>query len=332
MSSSLNRRLGIACIAAAAVTFSTASAAYGTAAPRLMKAESFVLSTSSATERRCATRSLKGAGVVRRDYRAPADGVITARLSGAEGADWDLAIVDKRTGKNLTGSAATDAQEMAYWAVSKGRRLVVQACRRSGATSAKLNLQFTKVGFRKMARELKGQKVMLVRIKLESKADGERMRRLGLDLADHGSAAHHDALVYGSAQLQALRASGLQFRVRERDVFAKRRRELRKELKGTGPRARPAQGAPRPPRGNRTSYRRLEEFHEELRRLADGNSDIVRVIRLPLRSIVGREILGVEVAEGVGRADDGRPTFVNLGAHHAREWPSAEAPMPSACS
>ena len=35
----------------------------------------------------------------------------------------------------------------------------------------------------------------------------------------------------------------------------------------------------------------------------------------------------MEVAEDVDRTDDGRPTFVNLGAHHAREWPSGEAPM-----
>ena len=27
------------------------------------------------------------------------------------------------------------------------------------------------------------------------------------------------------------------------------------------------------------------------------------------------------------REDDGRPVFLNLGAHHAREWPSAEFPM-----
>jgi hypothetical protein len=43
-------------------------------------------------------------------------------------------------------------------------------------------------------------------------------------------------------------------------------------------------------------------------------------------SFQGREISGVEIAEGV-KADDGRPTFFLMGVHHAREWPSAEAAM-----
>jgi hypothetical protein len=40
----------------------------------------------------------------------------------------------------------------------------------------------------------------------------------------------------------------------------------------------------------------------------------------------GRDISGVEIARNVS-APDGRPTYFLMGAHHAREWPSAEAAM-----
>jgi hypothetical protein len=40
----------------------------------------------------------------------------------------------------------------------------------------------------------------------------------------------------------------------------------------------------------------------------------------------GRDISGVEIARDVA-GHDGRPTYFLMGAHHAREWPSAEAAM-----
>ena len=41
----------------------------------------------------------------------------------------------------------------------------------------------------------------------------------------------------------------------------------------------------------------------------------------------GRPIEGVEIAAGVNREHDGRPVYLNMGVHHAREWPSGELPM-----
>jgi murein tripeptide amidase MpaA len=35
---------------------------------------------------------------------------------------------------------------------------------------------------------------------------------------------------------------------------------------------------------------------------------------------------GIEIAADVQR-NDGRPVFLNMGVHHAREWPSVEIPM-----
>jgi murein tripeptide amidase MpaA len=49
----------------------------------------------------------------------------------------------------------------------------------------------------------------------------------------------------------------------------------------------------------------------------------VRPIRLAHPSLEGRDIEGVEIAKNVN-ADDGRPVFLQMGVHHAREWPSGE--------
>ena len=44
-------------------------------------------------------------------------------------------------------------------------------------------------------------------------------------------------------------------------------------------------------------------------------------------SVDGRPIEGVEIATGVNRTNDGRAVYLNMGVHHAREWPSGEYPM-----
>jgi hypothetical protein len=74
----------------------------------------------------------------------------------------------------------------------------------------------------------------------------------------------------------------------------------------------------------RTTYRRPAEVQADLDALADGHPGLVRRVTLPRRSVGGRAITGVEIARDVNRADDGRPVYVVMGLHHAREWPSAE--------
>ena len=41
----------------------------------------------------------------------------------------------------------------------------------------------------------------------------------------------------------------------------------------------------------------------------------------------GPRDLGVEIAENVDATDDGRPYYVQVGTHHAREWPANEATL-----
>ena len=135
MSSSSRRLTFSAIAAAAAVTVLTAVVpSLAAAAPGTTKARKFTLASSDTTSRFCATRSVTGAGTDRQRYVAPADGFLTARLSGgADSSDWDLAIVDAKTGKALDGSAGTGSFEVATAAVLKGQVLRLQACRHDRA-------------------------------------------------------------------------------------------------------------------------------------------------------------------------------------------------------
>ena len=79
--------------------------------------------------------------------------------------------------------------------------------------------------------------------------------------------------------------------------------------------------------GQRTNgYRHLKDVEDDLRKLAKDHPDKARVFVLPERSLEGRQVLGLEIAYPIG-VNDGRPTALLDGAHHAREWPSVELPM-----
>ena len=76
----------------------------------------------------------------------------------------------------------------------------------------------------------------------------------------------------------------------------------------------------------RTSYRTLADYGGELTALANAHPDIARPITLPLTSRLGRPVVGIEIATEPN-ARDGRPVLLQLGLHHANEWPSGEHAM-----
>lgn len=84
--------------------------------------------------------------------------------------------------------------------------------------------------------------------------------------------------------------------------------------------------APQP--GERTDYRRYADYVTDLQKLATDNPKRARMFEFPEKSLEGRKVFGIEIADDVARAaTDGRPTFWVDGAHHAREWPSSEYTM-----
>ncbi len=77
----------------------------------------------------------------------------------------------------------------------------------------------------------------------------------------------------------------------------------------------------------RTWYRTLDEYNADMTTLAKRRPGIAKRFELPLKSIEQRPIYGIEIGSDVRRAPSGRPTFLLMGVHHAREWPSGELAM-----
>ena len=63
-----------------------------------------------------------------------------------------------------------------------------------------------------------------------------------------------------------------------------------------------------------------------MKTLAEQNPTIVKPITLPFKTYEGRSVEGIEITTDV-KARDGKPVFLNMGVHHAREWPSGEHAM-----
>ena len=60
-----------------------------------------------------------------------------------------------------------------------------------------------------------------------------------------------------------------------------------------------------------------------MKALALANPDLVKPITLAHTSRQGRPVEGLEITTNP-TARDGKPVYLQLGMHHAREWPSAE--------
>ena len=148
--------------------------------------------------------------------------------------------------------------------------------------------------------------------------DVPRLERLGLDVTEDIRPGAVDVIVSSAAQRRAITAAGYRYRVRTPDLDradARARAADRAFAAQVGRSALPS---------GRTTYRRYEDVLDELGALAGTNPGLVRRFELPRRSVEGRPIVGVEISQDVHRVDDGKPAYVVVGVHHAREWPSAE--------
>ncbi|WP_354702478.1 hypothetical protein DSM112329_02596 [Paraconexibacter sp. AEG42_29] len=153
------------------------------------------------------------------------------------------------------------------------------------------------------------------------------LERMGIEVTEDVSARSATVILRSGAERRRLRAAGFAPVAVVSDLAARLRRQHALRTRGT--RAAPATATLRAsglPSG-RTTYRTAAEIQAALDQLVAAHPGLVRRVELPRRSIEGRAITGVELARDVNRADDGRPVYVVVGAHHAREWPSAELPL-----
>ena len=297
--------------------FALAALASLTAAGVAQADERTTVRAARAVDRTCHAGPVRAgaAGVAVRRYTARATGVVRARLRG--GGDWDLGIFDARTGRTVAGSAAMRANELAEGFVRRGQRLLVQACRvRGSARTARLEIASVALP---EARAASDGPTQIVTVRTDG-SGVDRLHEAGLDVTEHLGAGGVDVVLHGDRDEAALRATGLPFDVKVHDVEALDRRQRRADEAY-------AQGhdASTLPSG-RTSYRHLADIEAELKRLAMRYPALVKPITLSHKSIEGRDIVGIEITKDP-LAQDGKPIFLNMGEHHAREWPSAEQPL-----
>ena len=271
--------------------------------------------TATAHARACHTRPLDGAGVQQRRHVSKDTGLISVRTAGR--GDWDLAVFDARSGRYLAGSASPDASELAQGFVYAGQEVIVQACRRDGAGS--LDAEVTTIALKtKDAKTAEPWSILTV--ETPTPADKTRLLSLGFDEVHSGTDRTLDILVHGEAEKQTLRNASFAFRTKVADLEkldaanmvanAKWAKQVRRSELPSG----------------RDDYRHLADFENEMKQLAREHPGLVKLITLKNKSLEGRDILGIEIAQNVN-LDDGKPVFLQIGIHHAREWPAAEHPM-----
>jgi Zinc carboxypeptidase len=295
--------------------------AAGTADVQPFPRTSKTLIATKAVQRDCTDRVLgRRAGVATTRWRAPKVGQLRARLAAA-GGDWDLGVFDTQTGAPLTGSASYGSRELARTWITPGGSVTVQACRRTGRSSrARLALDFAEVKPPTAIHD-----VSLVNVNTGGEAGKRALEALGLDLADHGTEDSIPVVLHGAEDKRKLEESGYTYSTLVGDLIADELAQMKAEARATassGPRARAAAaGVP----SGRTSYRQYVDYQNDMKNLAAAHPGFVRQITLPIKSVEGRPIEGIEITPGVNRTDDGKPVYVVMGLHHAREWPSSEA-------
>jgi hypothetical protein len=161
----------------------------------------------------------------------------------------------------------------------------------------------------------------LVTVDTPTRDDKRRVQGLGLDLTEHAGHDYIEVVLHNAADLDALRDSGLGYDVRIADLT---RREAENNAVNE---AYAASTVVSPLPSGRDSYRTLADYNDEMIELAADRPGIAKRIALPHKSLDGRTVYGIEIGRDVQSAEDGRPTFVLLGLHHAREWPSGELAM-----
>lgn len=268
----------------------------------------------AAVERTCFARALVpgAAGADVRVLTVPATGVLNARLDGsAQGPDWDLAVFDAG-GRMLGASAAFGANELVTTPVTAGDLVTVQACHREGDGPApQLHVDDVVLSGAVPA----PPKLSLVAIRFRGRRDLDRLLRLDIDLNETARGHRVFAVLHGARDARRLRRAGFSWRTKIADLRADDRRALVSGAAAASVGALPS---------GRTAYRTLPDYEMDMKALADAHPGLVRPVILPRKSVEGRTIAGLEIAENVGRSDDGRPVHVQMGLHHVREWPSGE--------
>ena len=163
----------------------------------------------------------------------------------------------------------------------------------------------------------------LVTVDTPTRADKARLQTLGLDLTEHAGHDYVEVVLHNGADLATLVGRGWTTTSASPTSPCERRRTTASTRRTPPPRW------CRPLPSGRDTYRTLADYNDDIGELAAIRPTIAKRITMPHKSLDGRTVYGIEIGRDVNAAEDGRPTFVLLGVHHAREWPSGELPWSS---
>lgn len=171
---------------------------------------------------------------------------------------------------------------------------------------------------RELARAADGDATQIVMVKAPTVDDRNRVIGLGLDVTEHADKHGIEVVLHDAEDAQTLRDAGFTWRVTVKDLEALTKKNRKADRAYAASVA--ASGLP----SGRTSYRTYADYLSDMEQLASDYPSLTRPLTLANKTVLGEDIRGIEVTVDADNVKDGKPVFLLMGAHHAREWPSAE--------
>ena len=171
---------------------------------------------------------------------------------------------------------------------------------------------------RELARTADSDATQIVMVQAPTVADRNEVIALGLDVTEHANQRGIEVVLHDAQDARTLRDAGFTWRVTVKDLEALTKKNRKADKVYAASVA--ASGLP----SGRTSYRTYADYLSDLDQLARDYPSLTRPLTLPNKTVLGEDIRGIEVTVDADNVKDGKPTFLLMGAHHAREWPSAE--------
>lgn len=176
-------------------------------------------------------------------------------------------------------------------------------------------------GRRALARAASDEPTQVVMVRAPEVEDRNEVIALGLDITEHATRRGIEVVLHDAQDAQALEDAGFTWTVTVDDLEALTARNRKADERYAASVARSAL-----PSG-RTAYRTYDDYLADMNRLARLYPTLTKPLTLANPTVLGERIRGLEISVDAPDVRDGKPVFLLMGAHHAREWPSAEHTM-----
>lgn len=176
-------------------------------------------------------------------------------------------------------------------------------------------------GRREIARTASDDTTQVVMVRAPEVEDRNEVIALGLDVTEHATQRGIEVVLHDAQDAQTLEDAGFTWTVTVDDLEALTAKNRKADT------AYAARVARSPLPSGRTSYRTYDDYLGDMNRLARLYPTLTKPLTLANPTVLGERIRGLEISVDAPDVRDGKPVFLLMGAHHAREWPSAEHTM-----